>query len=296
MLKTVLLGVIGNISLALFKGIAGVTGHSYALIADAIESTTDVFSSVLLLIGLWFAGQPPDKNHPYGHGRAESLATFITVAFLVASALIIVYKSIIHILTPHKIPAPFTLVVLLIVVVIKETFFRYFRQKGTETANTALGAEAWHHRSDALTSAAAFLGISISLIMGNGWESADDWAALAASAIIFYNAWLIFRPTLADIMDEDRHDEVRAIILAQAASLDGILAVQENIVRKIGSHYIADITVLVPADWYVAQAYTVTETLRKKIMQAFPQMVRVSIQLNIRCQPEVFFSKTQLLP
>ena len=207
--KIVLLGVLGNAALALIKGIAGVFGHSYALIADAIESTTDVFSSLLLYLGLRVANQPPDANHPYGHGRAESLATFLTVAFLLASAGIITYKSIAHIITPHKNPAPFTLIVLIAVVGVKEGLYRYYQRQSGETASSALEAEAWHHRSDALTSFAAFLGISISLIMGKGWESADDWAALAAAAIITYNAWRIFRPALADIMDEDRFDALR---------------------------------------------------------------------------------------
>ena len=199
--KIVLLGVLGNAALALIKGVAGVFGHSYALIADAIESTTDVFSSLLLYLGLRVANQPPDANHPYGHGRAESLATFLTVSFLLASAGIITYKSIAHIITPHKNPAPFTLIVLIAVVGVKEGLYRYYQRKSGETASSALEAEAWHHRSDALTSFAAFLGISISLIMGKGWESADDWAALVAAAIITYNAWRIFRPALADIMD-----------------------------------------------------------------------------------------------
>ena len=243
--KIVLLGVLGNAALALIKGVAGVFGHSYALIADAIESTTDVFSSLLLYLGLRVANQPPDANHPYGHGRAESLATFLTVAFLLASAGIITYKSIAHIITPHKNPAPFTLIVLIAVVGVKEGLYRYYQRKSGETASSALEAEAWHHRSDALTSFAAFLGISISLIMGKGWESADDWAALAAAAIITYNAWRIFRPALADIMDEDRFDALRQRIESIAKAEAGVHGVQECLVRKMGSEYHIDLRLLV---------------------------------------------------
>ena len=278
--KVVLLGVLGNIILALVKGIAGVAGHSYALIADAIESTTDVFSSLLLYLGLRVANQPPDANHPYGHGRAESLATFITVAFLLASAGIIAYKSIAHIITPHKNPAPFTLVVLIAVVAIKEGLFRYYQRKSGETASGALEAEAWHHRSDALTSFAAFLGISVSLLMGKGWESADDWAALVAAAIITYNAWRIFRPALADIMDEDRFGELRQRIEATATAEPGVHAVQECLVRKLGSEYHIDLRLLVGKGQTIESLCALKRRLRTRLHAQEARLCRIFIECD----------------
>ena len=278
--KIVLLGVLGNAALALIKGAAGVFGHSYALIADAIESTTDVFSSLLLYLGLRVANQPPDANHPYGHGRAESLATFITVAFLLASAAIITYKSIAHIITPHKNPAPFTLVVLLAVVAVKEGLFRFYQRKSGETACGALEAEAWHHRSDALTSFAAALGISISLIMGKGWESADDWAALAAAAIIIYNAWRIFRPALADIMDEDRFDELRQRIEAVAIAEPGVHAVPECLVRKLGSEYHIDLRLLVGKGQTIETLCALKRRLRSHLHAQEAHICRIFIECD----------------
>ena len=278
--KIVLLGVLGNAALALIKGAAGVFGHSYALIADAIESTTDVFSSLLLYLGLRVANQPPDANHPYGHGRAESLATFITVAFLLASAAIITYKCIAHIITPHKNPAPFTLVVLLAVVAVKEGLFRFYQRKSGETACGALEAEAWHHRSDALTSFAAALGISISLIMGKGWESADDWAALAAAAIIIYNAWRIFRPALADIMDEDRFDELRQRIEAVAIAEPGVHAVPECLVRKLGSEYHIDLRLLVGKGQTIETLCALKRRLRSHLHAQEAHICRIFIECD----------------
>ena len=279
-IRLVLLGVLGNAVLALIKGTAGIHGNSYALIADAIESTTDVFSSLLLYFGLRLASHPPDANHPYGHGRAESLATFITVAFLLASAGIIVYKSIINIITPHKVPASFTLIVLLTVVAVKEGLFRLFRQKSSEAGNGALEAEAWHHRSDALTSLAAFFGITVSLVMGKGWESADDWAALVAAAIIFYNAWRIFRPALADIMDEDRFGELRARIIAAAEQEDIVQAVQECLVRKLGSTFVVDLRLLVDGRLTVTELCLMKKRLRTRLAATEGQLGRIFIECD----------------
>lgn len=204
--------IFGNTLLALAKGILGVLGNSYALIADAIESTTDIFSSLLVLFGLKYANRPADENHPYGHGRAEPLITFLVVAFLITSACIIGYESIQNIQRPHSLPKSFTLYFLGAIIVWKEISFRIVLKKSKETNSSSLKADAWHHRSDAITSIAAFLGISIALFFGKGYESADDWAALFASGFILYNSYLIFRPALGEIMDEHLYDDLIAAI------------------------------------------------------------------------------------
>ena len=180
-IKTIYLSIFGNLGLAIIKGITGFFGNSYALIADAIESTTDIFSSILVLLGLKYATKPADENHPYGHGRAEALITFMIVGFLVISATVIVYQSIQHIMIQHDSPKSYTLVVLGAIIFIKEFFYRFVSKKSEETKSSSLKADAWHHRSDALTSLAAFIGISIALIGGEGFETADDWAALVAA-------------------------------------------------------------------------------------------------------------------
>ena len=154
-IRTTYFSIIGNTSLALIKGLAGFFGNSYALIADAIESTTDIFSSLLVLFGLKYAKRPADENHPYGHGKIEPLITFLVVAFLVTSATIIAYESIQNIQTPHKIPKPWTLLVLGVIIIWKEVSFRIVITKSKETNSSSLKADAWHHRSDAITSVMA---------------------------------------------------------------------------------------------------------------------------------------------
>jgi len=180
-IKTTYFSIIGNACLAIIKGLAGFFGNSYALIADAIESTTDIFSSFLVLFGLKYANRPADKNHPYGHGRAEPLFTFMVVGFLITSATIIAFESIKNIGTPHELPKIWTLYVLIPLIIWKEVSFQLVLKKAKETNSSSLKADAWHHRSDAVTSIAALIGISIALYFGKGYETADDWAALFAS-------------------------------------------------------------------------------------------------------------------
>ena len=190
--KATYFSIIGNTSLAIIKGITGYFGNSYALIADAIESTADIFASFLVLFGLKYASRPADDNHPYGHGRAEPLITFLVVGFLITSATIIAHESIINISTPHSLPSPYVLLVLLPIIIWKEISFQIVIKKSKETNSSSLKADAWHHRSDAITSIAALIGISIALLGGKGYESADDWAALFASGFILYNSYQIF--------------------------------------------------------------------------------------------------------
>jgi len=207
-INTILFSIVGNGFLAVIKGLAGFFGNSYALMADAIESTTDIFSSLLVLLGLKYANKPADKNHPYGHGKIEPLVTFLLVGFLVVSATVIAYESIQNIQKPHELPEKWTLIVLLVLIIWKEFSFRIIIRKSEETNSSSLKADAWHHRSDAITSIAAFVGISIALFLGKGYEAADDFAALFASFFILYNSYLIFRPALGEIMDEHFYDDL----------------------------------------------------------------------------------------
>ncbi|MGB2959413.1 MAG: cation diffusion facilitator family transporter, partial [Bacteroidota bacterium] len=199
--RTTIVGIVVNALLALIKGVAGVLGNSYALVADAIESASDVFSSFIVWTGLKIASLPPDKTHPYGHGKAEPIAAAFVATALLAAAMAIAVQSIHEIKSPQHTPAPFTLLVLVLVVITKESLFRFVFSVGEEVQSTAVRTDAWHHRSDAITSAAAFVGISIALIGGSGYEAADDWAALFASAIIAYNAYRLFVPAFQEVMD-----------------------------------------------------------------------------------------------
>lgn len=279
-IKTTYRSIAGNTFLAITKGIAGVFGNSYALIADAIESTTDIFASLLLLFGLKYAAKPADENHPYGHGKAEPLITFAVVGFLVVSATIIFIESIHNIQKPHSIPKPFTLIVLGAIILFKEASYRYVIQKSKETNSTSLKADAWHHRSDAVTSLMAFIGICIALFFGKGYETADDWAALLASLFIVYNAYLIFRPALGEIMDEHLHDDIIEEIRTQCKKVEGVIATEKCKVRKMGMHYIVDLHVIVQKDLTVFEGHQIAHNVKDTLMNDIPDIVDILIHIE----------------
>ncbi len=279
-IRATYLSIGGNFLLALIKGVTGVLGNSYALIADAIESTTDIFSSFLVLVGLRYANRPADKNHPYGHGRAEPLITFLVVLFLAGSAAAIAYQSIQHIRTPHKVPEPFTLIVLGVIIVWKEVSYRIVLRKGKETRSSALRADAWHHRSDAITSLTAFAGISVALIFGKGYETADDWAALVASGFILYNAYLIFRPALGEIMDEHMYHELIEEIRRESLKVDGILDTEKCFVRKTGMSFFVDLHAIVDAEISVKTGHDISHRLKDHLLKEFPEINDVLIHIE----------------
>ncbi|TWI03133.1 cation diffusion facilitator family transporter [Flavobacterium tiangeerense] len=272
--------IVGNTTLAIIKGFAGFFGNSYALIADAIESTTDIFASFLVLFGIKYSNKPADENHPYGHGRAEPLITFLVVGFLITSATIIAYESIINISTPHQLPKPWTLIVLGAIIIWKEYSFRVVMKRSIETNSSSLKADAWHHRSDAITSVAAFLGISIALILGNGYEAADDWAALFASGFILYNSYLIFRPALGEIMDEHLYDDLIEHIREVSVQVDGILDTEKCFIRKAGMQYHVDLHATVNSNITVKEGHDLAHKLKDTLREQIPELGHVLIHVE----------------
>lgn len=270
----------GNIAMALVKWFVGYFGNSYALIADAIESTTDIFASLLLLIALYYSSRPADDNHPYGHGKAEPLITFLVVGFLILSSIIITYQSIQNILTPHQTPKGYTLYVLGVIILIKEGFYRVVVKKSKETHSSALKADAWHHRSDAITSLAAFIGISIAIYMGKGYETADDWAALLAAAFILYNSFLIFRPALGEIMDEHVYEDLVLEIRTAAKHVSGVIDTEKCFIRKTGFHYYVDLHVIVKSTLTVKEGHEISHQLKDYLKLQIPQVANVLIHIE----------------
>lgn len=279
-IKAVYFSIVGNLVLALLKGLGGYFGNSYALIADAIESSTDVFTSVLVLVGLRYAQKPADKDHPYGHGRAEPLLTFMVVGFLVLSAGIIAYQSVQNILTPHALPKPYTLIILGGIIVWKELSYRWMLRRSTETQSTALKADAWHHRSDAITSLAAMVGIGIALVLGPGYEAADDLAALLAVGFILYNCYHIFRPALSEIMDEHLYDDFATQIAQTSLEVEGIIYTEKCFIRKTGMQYFVDLHAVVQGNLTVKQGHLLAHNLKDKLLQTYPQIADVLVHIE----------------
>ena len=282
--KATYFSIIGNASLAIIKGLAGIFGNSYALIADAIESTTDIFSSLLVLFGIKYSNRPADDNHPYGHGRAEPLITFLVVGFLITSATIIGYESINNIGTPHEVPKSWTLYVLGIIIIWKEYSFRLVMKRSIESNSSSLRADAWHHRSDAITSIAAFIGISIALFLGKGYESADDWAALFAAGFILYNSYLIFRPALGEIMDEHLYDDLVEEIRKVSHQVPGIIDTEKCFIRKAGMKYHVDLHAIVNAAITVKEGHDLAHNLKDTLRQEIPELGHVLIHV----EPDTF--------
>lgn len=272
--------ILSNTLLAAIKFIAGIFGNSFALIADAIESVNDIFSSFLVLFGIKYANRPADENHPYGHGRIEPLITFIVVGFLMVSATIITFESIKNIQTSHPGPKSWTLIVLGAIIVWKEISYRFVNKKSTESGSSSLKADAWHHRSDAITSLAAFIGISIAIIFGEGYETADDWAALFAAGFIVYNSYLILRPALGEIMDEHIYDDLVEEIRKISLEVEGIRGTEKCFVRKTGLKYQVDLHAIVDGSITVEKGHQLAHILKDTLQEKLPQIQNVLVHIE----------------
>lgn len=278
--RTAVFSVVTNALLASVKGTAGIIGHSDALIADAIESCADIFSSFLVLIGIQYASKPADEDHPYGHGKAEPLVTFAVVGFLLVSATIIAVESIRHLTEKQEQPAFFTLYVLAAIILIKELSYQYVYRKGQQTNSTSLKADAWHHRSDAISSLIAFLGILATFVFGKGFEKADDWAALIASFFIVYNAYRIFRPALGEIMDEHTHHDLIDQIHLSAAEVPGVLGIEKCWARKNGMTYVVDLHLELNGNLSVTEGHAISHALKDHLMLTFPYLTEILIHIE----------------
>ncbi len=279
-MKTSVIGVLVNAVLAAVKGITGIFGNSYALVADAIESSLDVFSSAIVWGGLKISTLPADADHPYGHGKAEPLAGALVSIGLLAGAVIIIIQSVNEIITPHHAPEPFTLIILVLVILTKEILFRFVIRVGKEVNSTAVKGDAWHHRSDAITSAAAAVGISIALVGGDGYESADDYAALFVSLIIAINAYRIFRPALNEIMDAAPQPEIEQSVREIASKVDGVMWLEKCNVRKMGFDFFIDLHVTVDANITVHEGHEVARRVKAAVCNFNARIVDVLVHIE----------------
>jgi cation diffusion facilitator family transporter len=274
------LGMLVNLILAIVKLVAGIVGHAYALVADAVESTADIFSSLVVYGGLRIAAQPADEDHPYGHGRAEALAGVFVAMMLFAAAIGIAIEAVREIRTPHHIPRAWTLAVLVGVIIVKQMLARRVLRVGVETGSTAVVADAQHHHSDVLTSTAAFIGISIAVIGGPGWEQADDWAALVASVVICYNGMKMLRPAINDLMDRLPGAEVVQQIADAATSVAEVRAIEKLKVRKVGLQYAVDLHVQADSHMSLHDAHIVSGKVKSAIRAAMPTVDGVLIHME----------------
>src|SRR5437016_359370 len=278
--RVALFGMVVNLIFAAAKILGGLLGNAYVLIADGIESALDIAGSFIIWGGLKVAARPPDETHPYGHGKAEPIAAVIVAFGVLAAAAGLAIQSVREILTPHHGPAPFTLGILIVVIVVKEILFRYVNRIGRHVESTAVQTDAWHHRSDALTSAAAFIGISVALIGGSGWQSADDWAALFACAVIAANGIRLLRPAFYEIMDTAPRGKIVRSIRQTARSVPGVIDVEKCRARKMGLDFYVDLHVGVDGKISVHEGHQIAHRVKTAIQQNDSRIADVLVHIE----------------
>jgi len=273
-------GLLINALLVLVKLIAGIVGHANALVADAVESSADIFSSLIVWMGLSIAARPADEDHPYGHGKAEPLAAAVVSLMLLGAAVGISILAIREIRTPHHLPAPFTLFVAAGVIIVKEILYRRVSRVGKDVGSTAVTADAWHHRADAVSSLAAFIGISIALIGGRGWEAADDWAALVAAILVAVNGVRTLRPAISGLMDEAPDTTVKVRAMEAACSVDGVRKVENLKLRRSGLGFYVDLHVQADPAITLEDAHEIAARVKYAILDAIPNAVNVLVHME----------------
>jgi len=278
--RLALVGLVVNVAFAIIKIVGGILGHAYALMADGAQSALDVAGSIMIWGGLRFAARPPDATHPYGHGKAEPL-TAIFVAFgVILAAVALAVQSTHTLFSPHSAPAPFTLLILLMVVIVKETLFRYVLRFGRSVESLAIEADAWRHRADVLSSIAAFVGISIALIGGEKWRSADNWAAIFVCLIIASIGVRLFRPELYEILDTAPAGEIADRIRNAAASVPGVIGIDKSVVRKMGLDFYVDLHIEVDGWISVYEGHRIAHDVKHAIQETDPRIADVLVYIE----------------
>lgn len=279
-MNVTVLGLVVNSLLAATKTAAGVVGHSQALIADGIESFADVVSSLMVWRGVVVAAAPADAEHPYGHGKAEPIAAIGVTMMLIGAAFWISIQATQQILVPHETPATWTLVVLVVVIVAKEALFRFVRDEALALENTAVHTDAWHHRSDAITSTAALIGIVIAVAGGPGYEAADDFAALIAAAIIAWNGLRLVGPALNELMDASPDLSLTERVRAEAGATPGVEGIEKCLIRKMGGRYFVDMHVEVDPQMTVDRAHLIAHEVKDRVREKLPQVQDVLVHIE----------------
>jgi cation diffusion facilitator family transporter len=278
--RLVVRGMALNATLAVIKVAGGVLGHAYALVADGVESMSDIAISILIWAGFKWAAQPPDKDHPYGHGKAEAVSGLFTAVVVITAGVGIGWHAVTEIRDPQLVPQWWTLLILAGVVTAKVIFSRRLDAVGRDTESTALGAEAWHHLSDAMTSAAAFIGISIAVVGGPGYAAADGWAALAASAVIVFNGIKIFRRSLNEVMDIAVPPKMENDVRGIASRVPGVAGLDKTRIRKSGLSYLVDIQIRVAGELSVREGHNIAHAVKDVLLASQLRVSDVTVHVE----------------
>lgn len=280
------LGFMVNAGLAAVKLFAGLAGQSFALVADAAESMADILGSVVIWGALRYGGRPPDAEHPFGHGKAESLAALAVACLIVLAGLGIGFEAVRGALTAQEPPRWWTLPVLVVVIVLKEAMFRVARRSARAQTSSAGFADAWHHRSDAISSLATLMGVSLAVLGGARFAQADDWAALVAGLIIVINGGLLVRRPYAELLDRSA-PEIGEACARAALSVEGIRAIEQVHARQVGRVYRVIMHAEVDPDLSVREAHLLTGLVKDAVRRSEPRVASVLIHVEPFERPRV---------
>jgi cation diffusion facilitator family transporter len=273
-------GILVNGGLGAAKLAAGVLGHSYALIADACESFADVMGSCVTFYALKKASEPADVDHPAGHGRAETLASAVTALALVGVGALIFWQAALSLNELRRAPSPLTLLVLVPVILIKEQMFNWMRARGKKIGSLAVVADAWHQRSDVVTSLAALTGIIVAWAGGAAWSHADSWAALAASVWLAGTGLWLLGPTLHELMEGSVDPALLQFIEETSRNCPGIAGVDKVWVRKLGMRLMVDLHIEVDPDISVQEGHRLSHEVKAKLQAELPQVRDVMVHVE----------------
>ncbi len=278
--RPVILSILVNLFLAALKGVAAFFGNSNALMADAAESFSDVMSSAIVWIGIRTAVKEPDEDHPYGHGKAEPIASIAVVVFLLFTAIAIASRALGRLWHPPAVPETFTLYVLIGVIIVKEMVYRYMHKKAKNFGSTALLAEALHNRSDAITSLMAFIGILLAVVGGPKFVAADAYASIVASGIIAFNAIRIFKPALNELMDAAPPEELKEQVKKIPLKVAGVIEVEKCFLRKMGMHYLVDMHIVVDGKITVNEGHAIAHHVKDAVLNEMPIITDVLVHVE----------------
>jgi cation diffusion facilitator family transporter len=273
-------GILVNGALGAAKLAAGVFGHSYALIADACESFADVMGSCVTFYALKKASEPADSDHPAGHGRAETLASAVTALALIGVGVLIFWAAALSLYEPRHAPSPLTLLVLVPVIFVKERMFHWMRARGKKIGSLAVIADAWHQRSDVVTSVAALTGIIVAWAGGPAWNHADSWAAIAASLWLMGTGLWLLGPALHELMEGSVDPALLEFIQETSRNCPGIEGVDKVWVRKLGMRLMVDLHIEVDPDISVQEGHRLAHEVKAKLQGELPQVRDVMVHVE----------------
>jgi cation diffusion facilitator family transporter len=283
--QVTLVGGVVNVVLLVFKFVAGILGHSAAMVADAVHSLSDFITDIIVIVFVHISGKPQDKSHDYGHGKYETLAmTIIGVALLVV-AVGIVYGGILKIVAwagGEQLEAPGTLALwaALLSIVLKEAVYHYSMMKARQLQSQAVEANAWHHRSDALSSLGTAVGIGGAIFLGQRWTVLDPLASCVVGVLIVKVATGLLRNALGDLLEHSLPDAVEEEMLQLVASLPDVVEPHNLRTRRIGNHYAIELHIRMKGDITLREAHDKASEVEALLKQHYGQETHVAVHVE----------------